>query len=420
MKRRGFTLVELLVVIAIIGILIGLLLPAVQAARRMKCTNNLKQFGLGLHNYHDVYNSFPSNATLTGGTDYSFGTRMRGSFALPLLPFMESQQLFEDCTTNFKECSTMTGQAKVANLTSPTFDNDPTHDGVQSDNRNYGQGYIAPGIEGHTLTAAEAEAWINPYSAKFAVTPFFTCPSDGNANANNDDDNHTSSRCAQNIGYRLCTGDWPDLFTIRCRVNQGGYGAYVPNRGGIYCTDTTYAGGLSRVTDGTSNTIFLAEKLVGAEGSAMNSKVGLMYATDVICKSDPTIADAQYLGPAQCLTYRQGTEYIASYAGNVKWEISGQRWADGIACFTTFSTILPPNSASCITDSGDNSRALISPSSNHPGGVNALRYDGSVLFISDGVNTGDNLSVLPVKTGQSPYGVWGALGSVNGGESKSL
>src|SRR5947208_1767976 len=103
--RRGFTLVELLVVIAIIGVLVALLLPAVQAAReaarRMKCQNNLKQFGLALHNYHDAYGRMPASyyrawPTSLGAT---FGTPGWGWGAM-ILPRLEQQALFDTMQVN--------------------------------------------------------------------------------------------------------------------------------------------------------------------------------------------------------------------------------------------------------------------------------------------------------------------------------
>jgi prepilin-type N-terminal cleavage/methylation domain-containing protein/prepilin-type processing-associated H-X9-DG protein len=101
-RRDAFTLVELLVVIAIIGILVGLLLPAVQAAReaarRMQCTNNLKQLGLSIHNYHDTYKKFPSGFYFQGPTQTARGQRPQRlpgfSWTLSILPFMEQSAVF--------------------------------------------------------------------------------------------------------------------------------------------------------------------------------------------------------------------------------------------------------------------------------------------------------------------------------------
>src|SRR3990170_655930 len=100
-ERRAFTLVELLVVIAIIGILIALLLPAVQAAReaarRSQCTNNLKQLGLANHNYHDVVKAFPYGKGGTTSCAYPGPPRCnygRISGFIPLLSYLEQRPMY--------------------------------------------------------------------------------------------------------------------------------------------------------------------------------------------------------------------------------------------------------------------------------------------------------------------------------------
>jgi prepilin-type N-terminal cleavage/methylation domain-containing protein/prepilin-type processing-associated H-X9-DG protein len=98
-RRLGFTLVELLVVIAIIGVLVALLLPAVQSAReagrRMTCGNHLKQYGLGIHNYHDNYGVFPINATGPAGN-----APPRLTWQVRILPYMEQQAIYNGIDFN--------------------------------------------------------------------------------------------------------------------------------------------------------------------------------------------------------------------------------------------------------------------------------------------------------------------------------
>jgi prepilin-type N-terminal cleavage/methylation domain-containing protein/prepilin-type processing-associated H-X9-DG protein len=98
-RQRGFTLIELLVVIAILAVLIGLLLPAVQkvreAASRIKCANNLKQFGLAMHNYHDTMQGFPPPYVNKGGSYLNSGFPFTHGWAPFLLPYVEQQPLYE-------------------------------------------------------------------------------------------------------------------------------------------------------------------------------------------------------------------------------------------------------------------------------------------------------------------------------------
>lgn len=114
-SRSGFTLVELLVVIAIIGILVGLLLPAVQAAReaarRMQCSNNLKQLALAAHNYHDAYNTFPWNSDSgdqaghpnNAAMNHPQNRWMQFSWLTSVLPFIEQNNLYDQINFNTAE-----------------------------------------------------------------------------------------------------------------------------------------------------------------------------------------------------------------------------------------------------------------------------------------------------------------------------
>ena len=140
-KYRGFTLVELLVVIAIIGILVGLLLPAVQAAReaarRMQCSNNLKQIGLALHNYESSFRSFPA------GNIVRLGSPLRGdgwTWHARILPYLEQSPLYNQVNSVMGTDiggTTSAPQLLAARDTRLTVFQCPSHpDGVQNPSKN--------------------------------------------------------------------------------------------------------------------------------------------------------------------------------------------------------------------------------------------------------------------------------------------
>ena len=113
-RRMAFTLVELLVVIAIIGILVALLLPAIQAAReaarRTECTNKMKQLGVAIHNYHDTHKQFPPAGINYGwagaGTNYPiYGKILNVNGWVMTLPFLEQQQLYDRYESNYAACN---------------------------------------------------------------------------------------------------------------------------------------------------------------------------------------------------------------------------------------------------------------------------------------------------------------------------
>ena len=167
---------------------------------------------------------------------------------------------------------------------------------------------------------------------------------------------------------------------------------------------------MSSITDGTSNTLAISEIVVGATGGNNRVKGGFI----------------QYSGsPNGCLAKVDMTDRNIYQSGNYFQESRGMLHTDGRNHVLGVNTVLPPNSPSCGF-----SGALIqhgggywSTSSNHSGGVNALRADGSVAFVSETIDCGSRLGEdwsTADPTGQSPFGVWGALGTISGGETTSL
>ncbi|EAQ81173.1 DUF1559 domain-containing protein [Blastopirellula marina] len=361
-KQRGFTLVELLVVIAIIGVLIALLLPAVQqareAARRMQCTNNLKQLGLALHNYHDTYGSFVyrkgGTNSPSGETDYDLSNFGRRSGFISLLPFLEQSALWD--------------QIKSGGTNLPNT----------ADHRN---------PEGPSGWQAGWAGWRD-------APDLLVCPSDAGVPDNSGAYN----------SYGFVIGDRMDGATNEMNP-RGIFGRVRTTR-------------FADIVDGSSNTLMMSERLCEA-GMPRDSAGHTTTANEIQYKLAVAVGiSGTKAAPNVCYTAISGKYIVAGTNIQGRW---GTAYCDAQPMYVGITTILPPNGPACTDDSGtngDRADVQIPPNSEHPGGVNGLFADGSIHFIAETIDTGD-LSVAQPASGPSNYGVWGALGSKAGGEPTS-
>lgn len=394
LTRRGFTLVELLVVIAIIGVLVGLLLPAVQAAReaarRMSCSNNFKQLGIAMHNYHTAFNQLPEQGAgfshigndVPGGSwaQSEISSQRNLSVLVGLLPFIEQQALWEQISNPLGTNADGTIRAVPWPQMGPT-----------------------------PFRQFNYRPWITEI-------PTLRCPSDPG----------TGLPAMGRTNYGVCMGDtthWAFLwgpFNDELILDNGHVLHLRASARGVFVPRTVTR--FRDILDGLSNTIAMGEFATGLGDRDVRTQP-LNWVTP-----DGADSDVLHDNPSHCLQFTSplrprfwsdGTDggtappRVASSSF-----LRGFSWSDRNYLNTTMNTILPPNSVTCLKSNSSDS-GILPPSSQHQGGVHVLLGDGAIRYITDSIEAGDstNGGIGLEQVGnrspgsQSPYGLWGSLGT---------
>jgi prepilin-type N-terminal cleavage/methylation domain-containing protein/prepilin-type processing-associated H-X9-DG protein len=335
-SRRGFTLIELLVVIAIIAVLIALLLPAVQsareAARRAQCTNNLKQIGLAIHNYHSATNALPWGDG-PWWIEWSAHTL--------LLPYIEQGAIYN--AINFVDTQTI-GQTPMPN--------------------------------DHPANT----------TAEYTVIAGFLCPSDQDRLTSPDGHNNymANSGSAPNCDYggNAFTPSWSGPSAGPFIYSSSGIDTGPPGFGGSSVS-------VAAITDGTSNTAAFSERVKAIGNNFGNTTAPFDGSKPTASLGTPPPIPNNLEGTPQA--YYQAcranppvpvgaNQDAANFSDD---NISGSTWVTGQPANTRYIHVMTPNTWSCRSGL----QIAHVAGSRHPGGVNVLFCDGSVKFIKDSIST---------------------------------
>ncbi len=395
--RCGLTLLELMVVLAVLGVMISLLLPAIQAsreaARRSSCANNLRQVALAVVNYHTAFEQLPPHGTgtFTDANPAATTNRFRLSFLVSILPFIDQVPLWEAITdrsptSDYLTFNPMSKASMWMSLDAETMEQ-----------------MLIPRVPmGPVPTDGSYPPWSNEVAT-------YRCPSDPGLGL----------PALGRTNYAACLGDdyrgldhgayrhngtvWTEVIGS---IVDSARGAFIPRRSLT----------MAQITDGLSTTLLLGEiatdlgdlDIRTTPALSTGNPAGLLPTT--LAESPPGIDPARPQFWSVSFAAAPGRPTAGTKAGR------GFCWADMAPLMSGFNAITPPNTAVYLTG-GMFSSGVVPPSSRHQGGCNVALCDGAVRFITDSIESGGG--PLPSTADGPPTGdrgLWGAMSTRAGGE----